>query len=59
MRKLRVLLASTVLAGSMLFVAAPEASAKCVGEPNVCEIVCAVGQGNKYTAELFEFCHVW
>jgi hypothetical protein len=59
LKKLRMLLAATVLAGSMLVVAAPQASAKCVGEPNVCAVVCQIGLSNKYTHDAFEFCYVW
>ena len=62
MKKLRVILASAVLAGSMLFVSAPSAkasSASCAGDPNVCVLICQVGLGNKYTKDLFKFCYVW
>ena len=62
MKKLRVILASAVLAGSMLFVSAPPASANsanCAGDPNVCVLICQVGLGNKYTKDLFSFCYIW
>lgn len=59
MKRVRVLLAASVLATSMMFVAAPEAKANCAGEPDVCAAVCQVGLSNKYTAELFSFCYVW
>ena len=59
MKKLRAFFAATVLAGTMMIVSAPPASADCVGQPNVCELVCQVGLGNKYTQDYFKFCYVW
>ena len=59
---MRVILASAVVAGSMLFVSAPSANAStanCAGDPNVCVLICQVGLGNKYTRDLFKFCYVW
>ncbi|HWL65428.1 MAG TPA: hypothetical protein VNP73_05580 [Actinomycetota bacterium] len=58
MKKIRVLLVAC-LAAAFMAVGAGPASAKCVGEPNVCVLVCEVGTSNKYTEELFEFCYVW
>ena len=59
MRKIRMFVAATLLAGGLIVVGAPPASANCVGEPNVCVLVCSVGTGNKYTEPLFRFCYVW
>ena len=59
MKKLRVVLAATALAASMIVVGAPPASARCTGDPNVCVLVCSVGTGNKYTEPFFRFCYVW
>ena len=58
MKKLRLFFATALLASAFVATSAAPASAKCVGEPNVCVLVCQVGQSNKYTAGLFEFCHV-
>jgi hypothetical protein len=59
MRKLRLFLAATALASMFVVGGASPASANCHGEPvDACAVVCAVGQSNKYTAELFSFCEV-
>ena len=63
MKKLRLLLAGAALASSFIFVGASPASANCWSDPsmpvNACVVVCEVGSGNKYTADLFRFCEVW
>jgi hypothetical protein len=61
MKKVRIFLAAAALAASSLFVTAAPANAStasCAGEPNVCEIVCAIGLGNKYTKDLFAWCYI-
>jgi hypothetical protein len=59
MKKLRLVLVAA-LASSFMFVGAAPASANCTGEPvDACAAICQVGQSNKYTAELFEFCWIW
>jgi hypothetical protein len=59
MKKLRLFLAASALATSMVVVGAGPASANCVGEPvNPCVIVCEVGTSNKYTEDLFAFCAI-
>jgi hypothetical protein len=58
MKKVRLFLVGA-LVSSFLVLGAGPASAECVGEPNVCVLVCEVGMSNKYTADLFEFCKVW
>jgi hypothetical protein len=59
MKKIRMLVAATLLAGGLIVVGAPPASANCEGDPNVCVLICSVGQSNKYTKDLFSFCYVW
>jgi hypothetical protein len=60
MKKLRVFLATVSLASAFVIVGAGPANAKCVGEPvNPCVLICEVGQGNKYTEDLFGFCEIW
>ena len=58
MKKVRVIIAGAVLASSFLVVGASPANASCAGEPNVCQAVCAVGLGNKYTRDLFAWCYI-
>ncbi len=58
MKKLRVFFAATVLAGSMLVVGAPAASASCAGDIDVCAAVCQVGLSNKYTKDAFAWCYI-
>lgn len=58
MRKLRLLLAAALMSSAFVVVGAAPASASCVGEPNVCEIACRIGLGNKYTAPAFKWCYV-
>ena len=59
MKKLRLFLVAA-LASTFMFVGAAPASANCHGEPvDACVVICQVGQSNKYTAPLFEFCEVW
>ena len=60
MKKLRLFLATSVLASAFIVGSAAPASAKCVGEPvNPCVLICEIGLGNKYTEDLFSFCYVW
>ena len=63
MKKVRLLIAGAVLASSFIFVGASPASARCWSDPalpvNPCVVICSVGQGNKYTEDLFRFCEVW
>ena len=59
MRKLRVLLAGAVMASAFVVGSAAPASASCYGEPvDACQVVCAIGLGNKYTAPAFKWCYV-
>lgn len=59
MKKIRLFLVATMSAG-LILVGAPPAGASCAGEPvDPCVVVCSVGQGNKYTRDLFAFCNVW
>ncbi|HYI46687.1 MAG TPA: hypothetical protein VE174_14610 [Actinomycetota bacterium] len=59
MKKVRIFLVAA-LASSFMFVGAAPASANCQGDPvNACVVICEVGNSNKYTAPLFEFCKVW
>ena len=60
MKKLRLFVATALLASAFVVGSASPATAKCVGDPvNPCVLICEVGNGNKYTAELFGFCEVW
>ena len=60
MKKLRVFLATGILASAFLVAGAAPARANCVGEPvDACALVCEVGLSNKYTAPLFRVCYVW
>jgi hypothetical protein len=58
MKKLRVLLAGAIMASAFVVTTAGPAQASCVGDPNPCAIVCAIGLGNKYTAPAFRWCYV-
>lgn len=53
-----MLLAAATLASALVIGGAAPASAKCVGEPNVCVLLCKVGLGNKYTAGAFQWCYI-
>ena len=59
MKRLRVFLATLMLASAFVVAGAGPASANCEGDPNVCVLVCKVGQSNKYTEGAFRFCYVW
>ena len=58
MKRLRVILAGAVLASSFIIFGASPASASCAGDPDVCQAVCQVGLGNKYTRDLFAWCYI-
>ena len=58
MKKLRIFLVASLVAGFMVVAAGP-AKANCEGDPNACVLICQVGTGNKYTEPLFRFCYVW
>jgi hypothetical protein len=59
MKKLRLFLVATALASAFVVTGAGPASANCEGDPNVCVLICSVGQSNKYTEGAFKFCHTW
>ncbi|MFP5298298.1 MAG: hypothetical protein ACLGHL_04855 [Actinomycetota bacterium] len=58
MKKLRLLLAGSLLASLFVVTSGTPANASCVGDPDVCAVVCAVGYNNKYTHDLFQWCEV-
>lgn len=59
MKRLKVVLATALLASSFSVLSAPPASASCAGDPvDACAVVCQVGLSNKYTKDLFSFCYI-
>lgn len=59
MKKLRVFLATAAVASAFVVTSAGPAHASCYGEPvNACQVVCAIGLGNKYTEPAFRWCYV-
>ena len=60
MKRLRLLVAASLLASVFVVGSAGPAKANCEGDPvNPCVLVCEVGLGNKYTKDFFSFCYVW
>ena len=51
MKKLRVLLATAAMTSAFMVVGAPPAAAKCVGEPNLCVLICSL-EDNKWVDAL-------
>lgn len=61
MKKARLILVGVLMSGFIVVGAGP-ASANCHADPSLpdpCVAVCVIGQGNKYTKDLFSFCEIW